>query len=317
MSDQLLHLRLRHLQLVELLAQHGTVGQIAEEMNRTQPALTKMLQELEASLGTRLFERGRHGAKITPEGAAFARRAAIILNEWRQIPADIEVAKRSGGTVLRVGSTPLIGMTILPGALSGFRKEYPNVRVTLREASMHELISALEAGEIDLIVGRYSGEGERRHPYGQLVQERLYDEHLVAIAGALHPLAQMRGLSWDYLAAADWVLPPPELTTRRLFEMEFLRAGKSPPVPVFETTSFATAISFVARGEVLGLVPEVAAQFAAELGLVTKLDCMLDTFSAPVSTLRRASVPESPDMARFCASLRVSCQSYADGIGSE
>jgi DNA-binding transcriptional LysR family regulator len=317
MSDQFLHLRFRHLQLVELLARHGTVGQIAGEMNRTQPALTKMLQELESTLDTRLFERGRHGARITPEGVVFARRAAIILNEWRQIASDIETAKKSGGTVLRVGSTPLIGMTILPGALSAFRKECPDVRVSLREASMHELISALESGEIDLIVGRYSGEGERRHPYGQLVQERLYDEHLVAIAGTHHPLARMRNLGWEDLAAVDWVLPPPELTTRRLFEIEFLRAGKSPPVPVFETTSFATAIAFVARGEVLGLVPDVAARFAAKLGLVAKVDCLLDTFSAPVSTLRRQSVPESPDMARFRASLKSSCDSYSGGAGPQ
>ncbi|RZI92186.1 MAG: LysR family transcriptional regulator [Rubrivivax sp.] len=64
-------IRLQHLVLCRTLAATGTVRETARLLHRTQPAITKMLQELEASIGVRLFERGRLGTRATPSGLAF------------------------------------------------------------------------------------------------------------------------------------------------------------------------------------------------------------------------------------------------------
>jgi DNA-binding transcriptional LysR family regulator len=288
------HLRLRHLLLVQLLAEHGSLGEAAKAMNRTQPALTKMLQELESAIGARLFERGRQGTSITAEGEAFARRATVVLNEWAQLRSDVDAARTSGIVTIRIGSTPLISLGVLPEALSQFRAEWPNVHVQLHEGSMHALLQELAASRVDLVIGRYSGEVEHNLSSEWMVQECLQNESLVVVAGSSHPAAESHRASWQQLAAAEWILPPLILTTRRLLEMEFLRAGERPPIPIVETSSFATAIAFAHKLNALTLVPEVAAKFSEDLGLIQRVDCDMDTFRAPISILRRKSIAHPP-----------------------
>lgn len=203
------HLRLQHILLCQALAEAGTVREAATQLHRTQPALTKMLQELEASLGVQLFERGRLGSQPTAAGAAFIERTAVMLNEWSAALEELQSISQGEGGLLRVGATPLTTLALMPQALERLRQEHAGLLVRFREASIHELLLALEAGELDCVVGRYSGEMLGTEAIGRLRHERLYDEVLAVVAGPAHPLAGRRRVTWKDLAEVDWVLPPP------------------------------------------------------------------------------------------------------------
>tara|TARA_R110002020_G_scaffold475850_2_gene713138 strand:- start:230 stop:1177 length:948 start_codon:yes stop_codon:yes gene_type:complete len=310
MSPDATHLRLRHLLLVQLLDELGTVGDASKVLNRTQPALTKMLQELESSVGVKLFERGRHGAEITEHGRTFLRRARVILNEWDHLQEDLAEAVLGHSEILRIGTTPLTTLGIVPAALSRFRESWPKVQIRLHEAPMHDLVLGLKTGELDSVVGRYSGERPEGEAGSSFIQERLYDERLAIVSGPAHALATTVPITWTHLAEAEWVMPPSELMTRQLLVTEFLRAGRQPPQPLYETTSFATAIALARSLNVLALVPQDAAAFAERLGLVRILHSALDAFSAPISILRRREELESPAFEAFLAELRAAAIDY-------
>lgn len=140
---------LRHFTLV---AQHGTLTAAARHAHVTQPALTASLQRLEAQMGARLFDRGPGGATLTAAGAALlprARAALAAVDEGRRAVA--EVMGLTAGSV-RVGAGATVCTYYLPRTLAKFREAHPSVQILLREASPEDLLDALEAGELDLVI---------------------------------------------------------------------------------------------------------------------------------------------------------------------
>jgi LysR family transcriptional regulator, pca operon transcriptional activator len=302
------HLRLQHLVLCQALAESGTVSEAATLLHRTQPALTKMLQELESSLGVKLFERGRLGTTPTPSGKAFIDRAVAMLNEWTVLQEELQAIGNGESGILRVGATPLTTLTLMPQALARLRKDRPGLLVRFREATIHDLLLALDAGELDCVVGRFSGELLGTEAVGELRQERLYDEVLSIVAGTGHALARRRRVAWKDLAGMDWVLPPSELATRQIFNTSFIRAGLIPPRPVYESSSFTTSISFAHQLGVLAVVPLEAARIAESHGLVRVLQTQLAAFSAPISIIRRRDALPSKGLSSFLAAVRAAAR---------
>lgn len=308
-------LRLQHLLLCRALAESGTVSEAATVLHRTQPALTKMLQELESSLGVKLFERGRLGTRPTPAGKAFVERAAAMLNEWGILHEELEAIGKGESGILRVGATPLTTLTLMPQALARLRTNRPGLLVRFREATIHDLLLALDAGELDCVVGRFSGELLGTEAVGELQQERLYDQVLCIVSGTQHALARRRRVTWKDLAGEAWVLPPPELATRHAFNSSFIRAGLLPPRPAFESSSFATSIAFAHQLGVLAVVPLEAARIAEAHGIVRVLRTDLAAYSAPISIIRRRDVPQSESLSAFLDTVRAAAAEAAASLG--
>jgi len=298
------HLRLQHLHLAEILDGSGTVRAAAAQLGRTQPALTKMLQEMEAAVQARLFDRGRLGARPTPSGRAFIERARVILNEWAVLQDELAAIAQGAAEILRIGATPLTTIGLLPQAMRRFRESRPGVRMRIREASIHDLILALIGGEIDCAIGRFSGELHDVEGFRSLRHEPLYDETLAVVAAPGHPLARRRRASWAALAAADWALPPVELATRQMLNAAFVRAGQIPPHPLYESASFVSNIAFANQLGVLSVAPEDAVRMAVGYGLVAVVRTELGAFSAPISIVRRRQAVDGTALGDFMEALR-------------
>jgi DNA-binding transcriptional LysR family regulator len=140
---------LRHFVLV---AQHRTFTAAARHAHVTQPALTASIQRLEAQMGARVFDRGPAGATLTAAGEALlprARAALAAVEEGRRAVA--EVMGLATGTV-RLGAGATVCTYYLPRTLARFRAQYPGVQIRLREGVPDDLLDALEAGELDLVI---------------------------------------------------------------------------------------------------------------------------------------------------------------------
>ncbi|HTJ85458.1 MAG TPA: LysR family transcriptional regulator [Polyangiaceae bacterium] len=142
---------LRHFVLV---ADHGTFTAAARLAHVSQPALTASIKRLEASMETRLFDRGRYGATLTATGAALlphARAVVVALEEGARAVRDIETLE--AGEV-RIGGGSTACSYHLPPVLSKFAKRHPNVRIYLRELSESAALGAFENGELEMVVVR-------------------------------------------------------------------------------------------------------------------------------------------------------------------
>lgn len=173
---------LRHFTLV---AQHGTFTAAARHAHVTQPALSASIQRLEGQMGAKLLDRGPGGATLTAAGAALlprARAALAAVEEGRRAVA--EVMGLTVGSV-RVGAGATVCTYYLPRTLAKFRAAHPTVQILLREANPDQLLDALEAGDLDLVIlarmARRGGGDFLRAVRSGLAREKWLDDELVLV----------------------------------------------------------------------------------------------------------------------------------------
>ncbi len=131
------------------IAEFGHFGHAANVLCVSQPALSKQIVALEADLGGRLFERGRHGAELTTFGAGFRADAESLVRDADEILARAREASSGKRGSLRVGFG-LSMLTAVPQLIAAFRKRYPGVNVTLYDYSSVEQTRRLLSGRLDV-----------------------------------------------------------------------------------------------------------------------------------------------------------------------
>lgn len=232
------------------IAEHGSFTAAAEACNVSQPSLSAQLAKLEAELGGVLFERGRHGARLTQGGEVFRPRAAEALRQLESGRREIEeLAGLTRGSV-GLGCLPTTGAYLLPGLLRSFREAYPGVQVRLWEASSPQLAKALHDYEIELAImdeaGRDAG----------LEQDLLFREPLLLAVPKGHRLAKSKAVTLDALEGEPFILMKRGHGYRQIVEQALERAGVTPRV-VYESDEIGTVQRLVAAGLGLSIVPEM------------------------------------------------------------
>ena len=108
----------------------GSVTGAANQLGLSQPAVTKQVRQLEAAVGVPLLERRGRGVRPTVAGevlAAYARRIAGLVGEATAAAA---TAGRSGGRLVLAAATT-VSIVKLPGLLSAYRQDHPQVEVVV------------------------------------------------------------------------------------------------------------------------------------------------------------------------------------------
>lgn len=140
----------RHLRYFLVLADELHFGRAARRLSISQPPLSLNIQQLEASVGARLFERDSKGVRLTAAGRAFREAATALLaqaEEARLLARQIEA-----GAVgrLRVGFVGSMLYRGLPQKLQQFEADQPGIQIALTELNSQEQIEALLHGQLDV-----------------------------------------------------------------------------------------------------------------------------------------------------------------------
>jgi DNA-binding transcriptional LysR family regulator len=140
---------LRLLRAFVTVARARTFGAAAEELSTSQPALTKQIQVLERRVGSVLFSRGRHGARLTPAGELLLPDALELLDRAEAFDRRAaQVASGSEGS-LAIGFG-LSGIELAPQAVALFRSRWPGVSVSLDDMSSAVQCERLLAGSLQI-----------------------------------------------------------------------------------------------------------------------------------------------------------------------
>ncbi len=242
-------LRLRHLELLVVLAETGTMRTAANRLHLSQPAISKMLAEAEDSFGSRLFERSFKGVLPTTAGEAAVHRARVMLGELAHARDEVDAIRSGASAVLRVGTFSVTAA--VPAAVVHLRRRIPDAAVQIHEGRVSELIERLLAGDLDCVFGALTAEMLTSDRLRLLQSDVLLSDQLCVLAAASNPLGQRRRLHWRDLCDAPWVAPPRRTLVRQAFMSAFLNEGTDPPRPVIE------AMSSVTIGAVLRLDPSL------------------------------------------------------------
>ena len=261
-------LRIRHFDLIQKLAELGSLRRAAEALHVSQPAASAMLKEAEARLGVTLFHRNRSGVIATAEAEPVIRRVRFLLGEVRGLSEDLQDSRKR---------RPLVRIGAVPHALLGVMQDFAahwsgkeGVRLRLEDGPTSALVEKLLRGDLDAIVAPLTPEAGTA--FTSSVRSRpLYSETIVVAASVRHPLVKAKTASIDDLEKADWVLPGAASRSRQALEGEFLRVGRSPPLPAVEVTSFVYGLALVARTSMLTVAPATAVRVQEKVGGVKRL----------------------------------------------
>ena len=175
---------LRQLRYFVALADTRHYRKAAELVGVSQPSLSQQIVGLEAALGLELVERGKRGAILTPGGRDVLEQARIILDYVESLKTSAQGAKEGISGTLRLGSTPTLGPYFLPQVMRRIHKEYPALKVIVRDAAPAVLKEELLQGRHDFILTQLPFRS------ADVSVRRLFREPLMLAVARDHALAE-------------------------------------------------------------------------------------------------------------------------------
>jgi DNA-binding transcriptional LysR family regulator len=158
----------------------GTMTAAARLLHLTQPRVSAHIATLEKEIGAPLFDRGAHGARLTPLGARFLPRARRVFEELSAAADDLAAARGRLEGRLRIGSYPGASAVLVAPLLAEFSARYPAVEVDLVEGDATRLDHAAARGLVDFAVRPAGPPMELDLPSTPLCEEQIV---LVSPAG--------------------------------------------------------------------------------------------------------------------------------------
>jgi len=294
------HLGLRHLMLLDAIAREGTLLAASQSVGLTQSAVTKALQEAEATIGTQLFDRTNRGVRATQAGEVLIAHARLVLTQLRHAGQELEDLRSGSGGRVAVGVLVSAAVSILPNAIAAVRRQRPKLAVKVIEGTNDVLMPLLRTGEIDLVIGRLpafsSGSG--------IAEEVLCEDFAQIVVRSGHPLLTQPGLTLAGLIDRPWILPRQETSLRRQIDEGFRQQGLRAPGNIVESVSILTNRALVLHHDYLAVWPVQLARFEADLGLVRALDIPLPTTRRPIGISTRRDTRLSPAAETLISALR-------------
>ncbi|MFP4282131.1 MAG: LysR family transcriptional regulator [Opitutales bacterium] len=234
------------------VARTGNFSRAAQQRHVSQPSLSQQIRKLEEELGEPLFQRGRHGARLTPLGETLLPRAQLILKEVAAARDDAQHFTTLAQGTVKLGAIPTVAPYLLPRILRQVAAHFPALRVTVREETTGSLVRLLHEGELDLALASPPfAESDRVH-----FRPLLRDELLIVLP-VDHPDAGREALSLEALRRAPLVLMNDTHCLNRQTRDVCEGRGLQPSVAI-HSAQLDTAVALVSSGLGLSLVPAMA-----------------------------------------------------------
>lgn len=228
------------------IARRQSVSRAADHLLRSQPAVSRKLQDLENELGLKLFDRMGRQICLTGAGQELLLHAENILVQAEGFSKRAR-GLATGEQVLRVGASANTIERVMPLLLGPYSKKFPQVEVSLTEANGAAVLSRLERGELDVAITRYvHSETFAARP--------AFPAHIVAVVSTKHRLAQRRQARIEEFAEERILSSPLGSATRDLFE-QACKVFNIQPRVTFECPNVNTLIVLAAERQGVAIVP--------------------------------------------------------------
>lgn len=239
----------RQLQYLVAIEDAEHFGRAADSVNVTQPTLSQQLRELELRLGATLVERGRP-VRLTPIGREVAARARKVMRDMAEIRSLAERGKDGMAGTIRLGVSPTIGPYLMPHVVVRLHRDFPDLRLYIREGIPADQYADLRNGKLDMMLAPLPLIGSELH------SEPLFREPLHLVGAPDHSL-----FAKDTLSEGDFAGEPVlSLDTRHPFHRqaeEICAKLGAELLRDYEGTSLDSLRQMAGSGLGLAILPEL------------------------------------------------------------
>jgi len=289
---------------------HRSYTRAAEEVFRTQPAVSRQMRQLEEELGVRLFEQVGKSLHLTDAGETLAVEAGKLLGAMERSAEAVRSHRSAGRGSLRIGASTTPGFYLLPEILGRFHRRYPDVALHYRVENSLRIEQMLIRNELDLgFVGGHLAAGE-------LILAPFVKDTIVCFAAPSHPLAKARSVGPDRLEEELWVLREQGSATRRIFE-DWLSSRKVALRKVIELSCPESCKALVCAGVGLSFMSVHGLRADFRAGRVVRIPVRGLSLSRPICLARHADKRDTSVMETFLAMARRGLEKNTPRISRE
>ena len=290
-------MKLSALQAFVAALQEGSLRGASRRLAVSQPALSKLVRELEIELAATLLERHSQGVKPTAQGQVLFEHAIKVAQE---LETAVDQIQQLGGHMrgeLNIAAVPVAMMLLIPETLRTFSRAFPDIRLRVSEELFVDQLQKLRNGQVDMVVGGIP-DGLAS---GEFVTEVLMETHMVVVARRNSRYAKARRLA--DLSAAPWVYTGN--STKAGYAALLFEAHGLPPPPVGATVnSTLSLLALIGSGDLLGLMPEQIVAHPLAGQDISRVPLVEAGLSLTVGAIIRKGSVVSPAIRQFIAHLQ-------------
>jgi LysR family transcriptional regulator, cell division regulator len=272
----------KDLEIFQMVAERGTISEVAKELNYVQSNITMRIQKLEQELNTPLFNRHRRGMSLTPEGKkllAYSKKILLLTEEMKKAVQN----KDEPSGKLNIGTVETV--IHLPKILSSFVKTYKNVDLSLFTGVTENLVDQVLNHKLD---GAFVTESSF---HSDLISYEVFQEELVVITDKCTS-------SVEELIAEPFLCFSKGCGYRSRFE-NWYKDQNMAPQKVLEFGTLETILQSVIAGLGITYVPRSAVFHLEQRGLI-QCHTLPDQYSKIKTVfIRRADTYLTSTMEKF------------------
>ncbi|RDW15189.1 LysR family transcriptional regulator [Oceanobacillus arenosus] len=234
----------------QMVAKHESFTKSSEELNLSQPALSRSILRLEEEIGVPLFERKSRGVVLNQYGNVFLKYTNQVLSEMKEAKQKIQDMVNPYHGVISLAFIQTLGSSFVPDLISDFQNEFPNIQFHLSQNISSKILKEIDDANIDI------GFCSSIDSHESLYSIPVLTEELFLIVPATHRLAGKERVNLSEVADDAFIFFKPKTALHDLIENLCNEAGFRPR-KVFEGFEERTVSDLVGANLGVAVVPHI------------------------------------------------------------
>lgn len=290
-----MNITIKQLKAFVAVAQTHSFAEASARVCISQPAVSISIRNLEEAVGGRLLTRSTRTLALTPEGEEFLPVALRLLSDWEGALDDLHNRFALKRGKLAVAAMPSFASTELPRVLAPFRRQYPDLNITVHDVIAEDVIEMVRNGRVEVGITFEPPISE------DLEFQTLFEDRFVAALPKAHPLAGKRKITLRTLVNQPFISLQRPSSIRGLLDAALEQEDITLSIQL-ETNQLATIGRMVAMGLGVSVVPALCSGQMNEMGVVCK-PLVSPDISRHVGVVTRRRYPLSQSAAAFLEML--------------
>lgn len=231
------------------IVENDTYFNAAEYLHMSQSNLSKQIIKLENELAIDLFDRSYRSAVLTDAGRLFYNDALQLIDQYHKVLQHIDDYKKSNEQNLHIGTLPIQTQYNLTSIFNRFKKQNPNIHISIDEVEEYDLIIGLNQDKYDIIIARENMINSKQYDTYPIAEDEL-----VVVLPSSHKLAAHSTLDFNLLSGENFILMNPYTSIYKLCMQQIKKYNiDANIVGTARTESIIGAVSF---NEGISLLPK-------------------------------------------------------------
>lgn len=258
-----MNITLRQLQVFAAASRARSFSEAADRLGISQPSLSATISKIETQLGLRLFDRTTRSLLLTADGRDLAAVAEDLVRDFEAALGGIAARATGQRGRVAIAVLPSIAATVLPGALRGFARDFPEIDVGVHDVLQDRAIALARNGAVDFAITTQPAS------YAELQYEEVSSDPFFLVCPRNHALARKKSVTWREIAAHPFVGLSSTTSVRRFSEVAF---GQAEAVihPRYEVEQIPSAVALVAAGLGVTALPALTLAMFSRRGVVVR-----------------------------------------------